>query len=215
VRLLQRPRPDVDVALLSLGKSNGLFHCPPLCTLSSTPRPLPCPQRARALLTACGDVGTQVAATLFVAGAFQAQGDYGRAIALLEQNIAALASGVTPVRERLAVASRSWLARCLAERGDFPAGIARGEEGLRLAEAADDAYVRVDASPKIGLLYLRKGDLHKAIPVLERGLALCRAPTSPSCSPKLPRPWARRIPSRGAWPKPCRCWNTRCSRRLA
>ena len=46
-------------------------------------------------------------------------------------------------------------------------------------------------------LYLRKGDLDRAIPVLERSLALCQvARYLRSGSPELPRPWGMRMPFR-------------------
>jgi hypothetical protein len=49
------------------------------------------------------------------------------------------------------------------------------EEEVRIAESVDDPYNLVYASYSMGLLYLRKGDFHRAISVLERGLGLCRA----------------------------------------
>jgi tetratricopeptide (TPR) repeat protein len=63
----------------------------------------------------------------------------------------------------------------LAELGAFAEGITIGEEGIRIAEAFDNSMNRASAYSNVGDLYLRKGDLHKAIAVLERGIELCQA----------------------------------------
>ncbi|HSF32511.1 MAG TPA: tetratricopeptide repeat protein, partial [Candidatus Tectomicrobia bacterium] len=73
-----------------------------------------------------------------------------------------------------AVMSRTWLVSCLADVGAFDEGIARGEEAVRMAEAVNHPFSLTQAYFALGSLYLRKGDLHQAIPVLERGLELCQ-----------------------------------------
>jgi tetratricopeptide (TPR) repeat protein len=62
----------------------------------------------------------------------------------------------------------------LAELGAFAEGTARGEEGVRIAEAADHPFSLIWAYAGIGKLDLDKGDVHRGIPVLERGLGLCQ-----------------------------------------
>jgi tetratricopeptide (TPR) repeat protein len=47
-----------------------------------------------------------------------------------------------------------------------------GEEGIQIAEAVDNAFSRTEVYRSVGLLYLRKGDLQKAIPLGERALVL-------------------------------------------
>jgi len=74
-----------------------------------------------------------------------------------------------------AVTSRAWLALCHAERGEFTEGIALGDEAARMAEAVDQPLSRIVASWGVGCLYLVKGDFPKAIPALERGLAVCQS----------------------------------------
>ena len=66
------------------------------------------------------------------------------------------------------------LARCLAELGAFTEGLAHGEEGLRIAEAVNHPNSLIEACYGIGYVYLRKGDMHQALPWLERGLEVCR-----------------------------------------
>ena len=70
--------------------------------------------------------------------------------------------------------SRAWLARCLAELGAFPEGIAHGEEAVRIAEAVDHPPSLIHAYLGVGLLALRQRDLSRAISVLERCLDLCQ-----------------------------------------
>src|SRR5262249_33620507 len=74
-----------------------------------------------------------------------------------------------------AVASRAWSAECLAELGEFAQGIARGDEAVRIAEAVDHAFSLVGAYHRVGNLYLLKGDVEKAIPLLQRALSVCQA----------------------------------------
>ena len=135
-------------------------------------------ERALALATALGDFALEVMATFFVGTAYHALGDYRRAVDCFRRNVASLTGEL--IRERFgmtglpAVMSRTWLVSCLADLGAFDEGTARGEEAVRLAEAVDHPFSLTQAYFALGSLYLRKGDLHQAIPVLERGLELCQ-----------------------------------------
>jgi tetratricopeptide (TPR) repeat protein len=77
------------------------------------------------------------------------------------------------------VFSRNWLSWCLVERGDFAEGLARAEEGVRIAEEVGQWWSRIVAYFSVGVWHLRKGDFDKAIPNLERGLGLCQASEIP------------------------------------
>src|SRR5262249_6037203 len=72
------------------------------------------------------------------------------------------------------VASRRWLIQALTDVGAFAEGIAIAEDTLRLAEADGHPYTLVLAYTGVGNLYLGKGEVHKSIPLLDRGLELCR-----------------------------------------
>jgi tetratricopeptide (TPR) repeat protein len=91
------------------------------------------------------------------------------------------------LRERFgglpSVLSRAWLARCLAELGAFPEGIAHAEEAVRIAEAFDHPNSLIIACLGVGFLSLRQRDLSRAISVLERGLDLCRVWNIPNWFP--------------------------------
>jgi tetratricopeptide (TPR) repeat protein len=114
----------------------------------------------------------------YVGAVYDSLGDYRRAVDCLGWNVVSLEGD--RLRERFAmtglpsVLSRVYLCWSLAELGAFAEAVARGEEGVRIAEAADHPFSRIWAHAGIGHLYLRKGDVHRGIPVLERGLELCQ-----------------------------------------
>jgi class 3 adenylate cyclase/tetratricopeptide (TPR) repeat protein len=135
-------------------------------------------ERALAVATTLGDFPLQVMANIFLGTAYHALGGYRRAVDCFRRNVASLAGDL--IRERFgmtglpAVMSRTWLVWCLADLGAFDEGATRGEEAVRLAEAVDHPFSLTQAFFALGELYLRKGDLHQAIPVLERSLELCQ-----------------------------------------
>jgi class 3 adenylate cyclase/tetratricopeptide (TPR) repeat protein len=135
-------------------------------------------QHALAVAETLGDVALRVLAQDYLGVAYHVLGDYRRAIRLLRRNVESLAGDL--LRERFgmialpAVLSRAWLVRCLAEMGVFPEGSAHAEEAVRIAEAVDHPNSLIHAYLGVGLLSLRARDVSRAIPVLERGLELCR-----------------------------------------
>jgi class 3 adenylate cyclase/tetratricopeptide (TPR) repeat protein len=146
-------------------------------------------QRALALASALGDVGLQVTANYYVGSVYYDRGDYRRAMDFLGRNVACLEGDL--IRERFGMTglpsalSRVYLSWSLAELGAFAEGIARGEEGVQIAEAADHPFSLIWAYVGIGHLYLGKGDFHRSIPVLERGLGLCEDWRIPALFPTV------------------------------
>src|SRR6266568_2502238 len=104
-------------------------------------------------------------------------GDYQRATDLLRQAAEALPGEA--LRERVGIVtlpsltSRCFLLLSLADVGEFTEGEARGEEGVRTAEAAEHLPILITVYWGLGRLFLRKGELDEAVSVLERGLSLC------------------------------------------
>jgi class 3 adenylate cyclase/tetratricopeptide (TPR) repeat protein len=146
-------------------------------------------QRALTLATAGGEVVLQAVANQFLGQAYLAQGDYRRAIDCLGQTVASLEG---PQRHErfgqvflLAVASRALLAACYAELGMFVEGRTLGEEGLQIAEVVDHPASLMIASWGIGLLFLHHGDLHRALPLLERAMDLCHETALPVYFPRM------------------------------
>jgi class 3 adenylate cyclase/tetratricopeptide (TPR) repeat protein len=136
-------------------------------------------ERALAIAVTLGDFGLQIATNFFLGQAYYFLGDYHHSVDCLGRNVASLKGELLAERFGLhglaSVFSRTWLVASLVELGLFSEGIAYGEEEVRIAESVDDPYNLVHASYSMGLLSLRKGDFHRAISVLERGLGLCRA----------------------------------------
>jgi tetratricopeptide (TPR) repeat protein len=85
-----------------------------------------------------------------------------------------------PVDERFgmtgiaSVVTRLPRAMCLAELGELAEGIVWAEEAVRIAETVGDPFSLVAAYLHLSYPYLVKGDLDKALPILERGLHICR-----------------------------------------
>jgi class 3 adenylate cyclase/tetratricopeptide (TPR) repeat protein len=135
-------------------------------------------QQALAVAETLRDFALQVMARHHLGTAYHVLGDHRRAMGLLRSNVESLAGDL--IRERFGLAtlpaatSRACLARCLAELGAFPEGIAHAEEAVRIAEAVDHPLSLIYAYLGVGFLSLRQRDLSSAIPVLERGLDLCR-----------------------------------------
>jgi tetratricopeptide (TPR) repeat protein len=152
-------------------------------------------QRTLALATAGGEVVLSALANGYLRLAYMAQGDYQRAIDCYKQTVAPFDGVVLyPVEQhrehlglvtRPAVDSRADLAFCHAELGAFAEGWVLGEEGLRIAEAVDHPASLMSVLWGIGLLALRQGDLHRALPRLERALSICQDADLPGYFPLI------------------------------
>jgi class 3 adenylate cyclase/tetratricopeptide (TPR) repeat protein len=135
-------------------------------------------QHALAVAETLGDVALRVIAHHVLGVVYHTLGDHRRAMGLLRSNIESLAGDL--IREHFgatalpAVISRAWLVRCLAELGAFSEGSAHAEEAVRIAEAVNHPHSLIHAYHGIGFLALRQRDFSTVIPVLERGLDLCR-----------------------------------------
>jgi tetratricopeptide (TPR) repeat protein len=146
-------------------------------------------QRVLGLATAGGEVVLYALANHYLGTAYAAQGDYRRAIDCFRQTVTSLDGARR--RERFgqfivpAVGSRAILAWCHAELGTFAEGRSLGDEGRRIAEAVAHPGSVMFASWEIGLLSLRQGDLHRAIPLLERAVDICHEADLPFLFPRV------------------------------
>jgi tetratricopeptide (TPR) repeat protein len=135
-------------------------------------------QHTQALTTADGDVVLHALANQNLGYAYQAQGDYRRAIDCFGQVAASLDRAQH--HEHFgqvflpSVNSRAWLAACQAEVGMFAEGRACGDEGLRIAEVVNHPASLIVALWGMGLLSLRQGDLPRALSLLERAVGICQ-----------------------------------------
>jgi tetratricopeptide (TPR) repeat protein len=135
-------------------------------------------QRALALAAPLGHVGLQAWAHLILGRAYYDTGDYPRAVESLERNVATLQGDLLAERFGtnviVAATSRAWLSHCHAERGAFTEGLAMAADGLRVAETVNDPFSLINACHGVSMVYLRQGDVQRAIPVLERAVGLCQ-----------------------------------------
>jgi tetratricopeptide (TPR) repeat protein len=133
-------------------------------------------QRALALAAASGDDHTPIEAHFQLGLVYYFQGAYRQAMDAHRRALAVLEGAQRSERfghVLPAVRSRTFLSHCLAEIGAFAEGRALGEEALHIAEVAQYPANLVTAYRGIGQSSLRQGDLHQALPVLERAAGLC------------------------------------------
>jgi class 3 adenylate cyclase/tetratricopeptide (TPR) repeat protein len=135
-------------------------------------------QEALSLARTLDDRSIEVVATTFLGFTHTARGEFSDAAALLERNVVALQDDVRSERFGAPfipfAMSGAWLAEVLSQLGRFDEAIEHADAAVRIAEAADDPLTLFTGLLYLGLAHLRRGDLPRAIRVLERGLDLCR-----------------------------------------
>ena len=145
--------------------------------------------RALAIATGLGDFSLEAATDFSLGLAYYGLGDYRLAIQPLGRNSPLLHD--QRVYGRFATAGLTsvlslWiLTLCQAELGLFAEAITNAEHAVRIAEAADHRLSAMFADLCLGHAFLAKGDLTRAIPTLERGLATCRTWDFPMWTPWL------------------------------
>jgi class 3 adenylate cyclase/tetratricopeptide (TPR) repeat protein len=134
--------------------------------------------RTLAMARELDDAALGVYATVALSWTYHSVGDYDRGIEFGRTAVDFLRGDRLWERYGVpslpAVSAHTWLASCLAERGDFEQAIAHGEAAVRLAETVRDPWSLVAAYLGLGISRLRRGDLADAINALERGLGVCR-----------------------------------------
>jgi len=140
-------------------------------------------ERAIAMARTQDDYGLEVMAALSLGWAYDYLGNYSRAVEALKRNLVPLDSPV--VRERFGgnrlpfANSRISLGLALAERGEFVEATARCTEAIHIAEAVGHSLSVTVNYRGMGLLHLRRGDLHRATLALEHALEVCQGVDSP------------------------------------
>ena len=133
-------------------------------------------QRALALAATLGHVGLQAQAHLSLGRSYYDTGDYLRAVESFERNVATLQGDLLyegfGSNNNIAASSRAWLSLCHAERGAFTEGLAMAEEGLRIAETVQNPFSLIEACLGVSTVYLRQGEVQRAIPMLERAMGV-------------------------------------------
>ena len=125
------------------------------------------------------DLGIQAPANFHLGQAFFHLGDHPRAAEFYLNNIRTLDGDLAKDRLGMAgiplVFTRGYLSWSLAELGRFPEAIAEWQEAMRLAEEVKHPFSEAFAKYCGGFIYLRKGEIERAIVQLEPGFALCRS----------------------------------------
>jgi tetratricopeptide (TPR) repeat protein len=146
-------------------------------------------KRALTVAVEIGDLGLQIVATTWLSQIHFAQADYGQAVTLLRRNLQLLVGELAGQRFGMpqppAIHSRTCLAWCLAELGEFSEAIALGEEAVAMVGTVDHPLSRAVAHAGLGWAYLRRGHVENAIAALEPGLQAVRAGNSPLWFPRL------------------------------
>jgi class 3 adenylate cyclase/tetratricopeptide (TPR) repeat protein len=148
-------------------------------------RALEAGQQALAIATELGAAPLEIETMWRLAIVHCALGDYPRAIALTRHCVGALESRRLQESRTgpnlTSVLVRVWLARCLAERGEFAEAVALAGDVPPVAEAVAHAT----ACWGLGCVHLRRGDLRQAVGPLERALELCRDADLPLLFPHV------------------------------
>jgi tetratricopeptide (TPR) repeat protein len=146
-------------------------------------------KRAVAVAGEIGDVGLQVVARTWLGQIYFARAEYGQAMDFFRSNLRSLVGELAGQRFGMpqppAIHSRTCLAWCLSELGEFSEAIALGEEAVTMVGSADHPLSRAVAHAGLGWAYLRRGHADKAIAALEQGLQAVRAGNSPLWFPRL------------------------------
>jgi class 3 adenylate cyclase/tetratricopeptide (TPR) repeat protein len=132
-------------------------------------------EKALAIAGQLSNLALQVVTNLPLGLTYHTQGDYRRAMEYFRWNAEHLEGD--RARERFgmfvlpAPFSLSFVAWALAELGEFAEGAATGEEALRIAEAAEHPFSCGYAHLGLGVLFLRQGDVRRALRAFERALS--------------------------------------------
>ncbi len=133
---------------------------------------------ALAIASDVDDLGLRVSAENVLAWAHLTAGDFRRAAEIYRRVIATLEGPLA--QERLAtyslvsIGAHAFLVWALAELGEFEPAQGPAGEALRIADAANRPFGRLQASFGLGFLHLRRGEFAQAISVLQRALEICR-----------------------------------------
>jgi class 3 adenylate cyclase/tetratricopeptide (TPR) repeat protein len=159
------------------------FLCFSLSVMGEHGRAIAAGQRALALATTSGAFDVQINSQNHLSVAYYAAGDFRQALDVARRMIAVLTGELLSERFGLPIfpglIGRGYVTLCLAELGDFAAGTGIGEEAIQLAEAVAQPNSMTVVLYLVGLFYRRHGVLQKAIPMLERGLALSQSADIP------------------------------------
>ena len=132
-------------------------------------------QEALSIARTLADRSTEVLAASYIGMTHAVRGEFSEAATCLERIVALdLRAERFGAIQILSALAEGWLADVLSQLGRFDEAIGHAEAAVQIAEVADHPFTLVRGLLDLGRAHLRRGDLARAIRVLERGLDLCR-----------------------------------------
>jgi class 3 adenylate cyclase/tetratricopeptide (TPR) repeat protein len=146
-------------------------------------------QRALSLGAVHADLELSAVVCYYTGVAYKQTGHHVQAVEMFESGINDISDELRFERfgtaAILSVTCRSHLVQSLAEVGRFSTGERWAESGIRTAEAANHAPSLVHILCSLGVLNLIKGDLERAIAILERSFYICQSAKIPVYFPMV------------------------------
>lgn len=143
--------------------------------------------RALALIPEGEEPALNVVTHYYLGAAYNKLGQYSQAIEVLKHAMQSVEGNLRHERFGtalvLSVICRSHLVQCLAATGRFGEGVPYGEDGIRIAEEVGHSASLIHVNCSLGVLFLLKGDLDKAILYLEHALNVCHSASVPVYTP--------------------------------
>jgi tetratricopeptide (TPR) repeat protein len=146
-------------------------------------------RRALAITESGRDFNLSISTHTYLGQVHHARGAYREAVPLFKHNVDVLVGDLAHERFGLpqlpSVHSRTCLVWSLAELGEFAEGAVRGQEAIEIAQAVDQPLSLTVALSGPGVLYVRQGDLARAVPLLERAVELSQTWSIPLWFPRV------------------------------
>ena len=144
-------------------------------------------QEALDIAARLDDTALKYLALRYLGRCYHAIGQYRQGVEMFHRALTSVEparSTAPPGRPNPSVnSSRHFAALCLMELGAFPEAIEYAETALSAVEGVDQAFNLAGSCAVLGYVHLRRGDVRKAIPLLERGVELCRSGNLPVLFP--------------------------------
>jgi class 3 adenylate cyclase/tetratricopeptide (TPR) repeat protein len=144
-------------------------------------------QEALDIAARLDDTALKYLALRYLGRCYHAIGQYRQGVETFHRALASVElarSTAPPGRPNPSVnSSRHFAALCLMELGAFPEAIEYALAALSAVEGVDQAFNLAGSCAVLGYVHLRRGDVRKAIPLLERGVELCRSGKIPVLFP--------------------------------
>jgi class 3 adenylate cyclase/tetratricopeptide (TPR) repeat protein len=135
-------------------------------------------EKGIALAERAGDFSNRVTTMHHFGHAFLARGEFTRQVGLHREVVTALTGPVAYQRHGMAgypsAITRGFLAWGLAELGEFEEALIWAQEGAQIASDVNSAMTTVWVTDYLALTHLMRGEVSRAIALLEPNLELCQ-----------------------------------------